>query len=290
MGSDTKIQWTDATWNPVRGCSRVSEGCRNCYAEGVAARFSGKDSSGKPLAYYGLARQGDNGPRWTGKLEMVAEHLHDPIRWKKARRIFVNSMSDLFHEKLTDDEVASVFMVMLNAPRHTYQILTKRAERMQRFVEGFCAARGWDRLPPFIWLGISAEDQANFDERAPWLLQTRAAIRFVSAEPLLGPIDGIAFKRWRFADGRPDACIDWVIVGGESGRGARPFDVQWARAIVADCRVGGAAAFVKQLGAQPYDSTKRWAPRSTFPTHGPEIDEWDVNFAVREFPQSKGSP
>jgi len=272
---DGGISWTDETWNPVRGCSRVSEGCRNCYAEGVAARFSGKDPKGKPLAYYGLARQGDHGPRWTGKIAMVPEHLDDPIRWKRPRRIFVNSMSDLFHEKLTDDQIASVFRVMLNAPRHTYQILTKRAERMYRFVEAFCADREIAVLPPFIWMGVSTEDQPNFDARAPWLLKTRAALRFVSAEPLLGPIDVGAF--W----------FDWVIVGGESGREGRPFNVEWARSIVRQCRAGGGAPFVKQLGAKPFDSTKQWAPLGPHPLHGPDIAEWGTDFAVREFPADR---
>jgi protein gp37 len=178
---------------------------------------------------------GDFGPRWTGDVRMVPEHLDDPIRWKRPRRIFVNSMSDLFHEKLTDDEIERVF----------------------------------------LWLGVSAEDQENLDERVPELVATRAAVRFVSAEPLLGPI--------RFHDDWP--LVDWVIVGGESGRNARLFDVEWARDIVRQCRRAGAAVFVKQVGANPFDSAERWEPRSKFPTHGPEIEEWGEDFAVREFPR-----
>lgn len=297
MGDDTKIQWTDATWNPVRGCSRVSEGCRNCYAEGVAARFSGNDPAGKPLAYYGLARRADNGePRWTGEVRMVPEHLDQPIRWKKPRRIFVNSMSDLFHGKLTYEQIESVFLVMLAAPRHTYQILTKREKRMRSFVDKFCADRGLDALPPFIWLGVSVEDQANAEERIPELLATRASVRFLSAEPLLGPLNlaripwgGIAtdvLGGWRTpADG-----IHWVIVGGESGRNARPFDVQWARDIVDQCNAAGVAAFVKQLGARPYESTKidgvkREAWLELGDGHGGNIAEWPSWVPhTREFP------
>jgi len=306
MADKTKIQWTatvnadgsvtpGSTWNPVRGCSRVSEGCRNCYAESVAARFSGKDPEGKPLPYYGLARQGDHGPRWTGKVVMVPEHLDDPIRWKRPRRIFVNSMSDLFQDKLTDDEIARVFRVMLAAPRHTYQVLTKRAERMRRWVNWFAAERG-EHLPPNIWLGVSAEDQKNADERIPELLDTRASVRFVSAEPLLGPIN---FHPWLCRYRNPskpeqrlanicsprDHGIDWIIVGGESGRNARPFDVEWAREIVRQCHDAGAAPFVKQLGAKSFDSTGAWQARS-FQLHGPEIEEWAPDFAVREFPSN----
>lgn len=295
MSGDTKIQWTatvhpdgtvtpGSTWNPVRGCSRVSEGCRHCYAEGVAARFSGtimKDGKEVRLPYYGLARRAENGePRWTGEVQMVPEHLDDPIRWKRPRRIFVNSMSDVFHGKLTYEQIESVFMVMLNAPRHTYQVLTKRAKRMRSFVDKFLNDRGLDVLPSFIWMGVSAEDQPNLDERVPELFATRAAVRFVSAEPLLGPI--------RFHDDWP--LLNWVIVGGESGRGARPFDVRWARSIVDQCAKAGAACFVKQLGArpfdqQPFDDEPVWLDLGD--SHGGNIDEWPAGVPrVREFPEA----
>lgn len=270
---DGGISWTDETWNPVRGCSRVSEGCRNCYAEGVAARFSAPG-----LAYHGLARQGDHGPRWTGKLAMVPGHLDDPIRWKRPRRIFVNSMSDLFHEQLTNEEILSVFLVMLNAPRHTYQILTKRAERMHDFVRWFNAERG--ELPENIWLGISAEDQENAEARIPWLIRTNVKVRFVSAEPLLGRI--FFLPEWL-------AAIAWVIFGGESGRNARPYDVDWARMGIAQCRAYGTCAFHKQLGAKPFDSRGLWTPPAAHPMHGPEIETWDADFAVRDFPLSRAA-
>lgn len=277
---DGGISWTDETWNPTRGCTRISEGCRNCYAESVAARFSGKDPSGKPLAYYGLARQSDNGPRWTGKLVMVPEHLHDPERWKRPRKIFVNSMSDLFHEKLTDDQIASVFLVMLNAPRHTFQVLTKRAARMRRWVDWFAKERG-DFMPSHIWLGVSAENQETADERLPELYQTAAHMLFVSAEPLLEAID---LSRWLGIHGSRMG-VSWVIVGGESGREGRPFDVEWARSLIRQCRSADAAPFIKQLGAKVYDSTGRWEARDVLPLHGPDISEWGEDFAIREFPR-----
>lgn len=304
---DGGISWTDETWNPVRGCSRISTGCESCYAESVAARFSGKDPKGKALAYYGLARMSDNGPRWTGNVVMVPEHLEDPMRWKRGRKIFVNSMSDLFHEKLTNDQIATVFRVMLNAPHHTYQILTKRAKRMHDWVLWFAAERG-EPLPEHIWLGVSAEDQKNADERIPWLLKTNAAVRFVSAEPLIGPVDLSAWlgysaswdrnigpcrhgrdpwTRCEADECEPPECrgVSWVIVGGESGRDARPFDVEWARSIVRQCRAAGAAPFCKQLGAKPFDSTGAWKARDVLPLHGPHIAEWGEDFKVREFPR-----
>jgi protein gp37 len=302
MGDDTKIQWTESTWNPVRGCSRVSEGCRNCYAEGVAARFSAPG-----LAYAGLARQSDHGPRWTGKVVMVPEHLDDPIRWKRPRRIFVNSMSDLFHEGLTDEQIASVFRTMLAAPRHTYQVLTKRAARMRAFVRSFLEGTGRAVLAPFIWLGVSVEDQERADERVPELLATAASVRFVSAEPLLGPVDfdaiqipgerdGLRFSALtRQHDdryGSSDSVLDWIIVGGESGRNARPFDVRWARDIVGQCSAAGAACFVKQLGARPYEDagdTKVWLELGD--GHGGNIAEWPSWVPrVREFPEVATTP
>jgi protein gp37 len=287
---DGGIAWTDQTWNPTRGCTRISEGCRSCYAESVAARFSGTHpTTGEPLAYHGLARQTDHGPRWTGKLVMVPDHLDDPTRWKRPRRIFVNSMSDLFHEKLTDEQIAAVFRVMLNAPRHTFQVLTKRAKRMYEWTRWFAGERG-EKLPGHIQLGVSAEDQENADARIPWLLKTEAKVRFVSAEPLIGPINfgripwgGIptdVLQGWR----DPAQGIHWVIVGGESGRSARPFDVEWARSIVRQCRAAGAAPFVKQLGGKPFDSTGAWESRDVLPSHGPPIEEWGEDFKDREFP------
>lgn len=226
----TSIEWTDTTWNPVRGCSRVSEGCRHCYAERIAGRFSGKGqrfegfAKGKPNDYHGQSGKGRTNWtwRWTGKVELIPSKLDEPLHWRKPRRIFVNSMSDLFHESLPDDAIDSVFDVVARAHRHTFQVLTKRPARMLDYLRpSSCAlprivslVSGHEpslaivlqtglrlddkparpRWPlPNVWLGVSVEDQATADERIPLLLQTPAAVRWASYEPALGPVD---FSRW----------------------------------------------------------------------------------------------
>lgn len=280
MADHSKIEWTDATWNPIRGCTRVSEGCRNCYAEHVAARFSGP---GQP--YEGLATRTGKGPRWTGKVAFIEKALDQPLRWKKPRRIFVNSMSDLFHEDVTDDQIDRIFAVMALAPHHTFQILTKRPERMRDYL-GTRAGDWWAHWPdaarksgallgdlpsvgramswplPNVWLGVSVEDQATADARIPHLLATPAAIRFVSAEPLLGPVDltDIPWPSDRpkfpetddISDGRcslrmiEGTRLDWVIAGSESGPGARACDLSWVRLLRDRCASAGVPFFWKQ--------------------------------------------
>lgn len=280
MSQNTGIQWTDATWNPIRGCSRVSEGCRNCYAEVVAARFSGP---GQP--YEGLARRTSNGgARWTGKIMFVEKHLDDPLRWRKPSRIFVNSMSDLFHEDVTDEQLDRIFAVMDAARRHTFQVLTKRPARMLAYSE-------LRRAPASnVWLGVSVENQQAADERIPLLLETPAAVRFLSCEPLLGPIDLVPFL-FDEVDGTtmPDYSsprasnrgLSWVIVGGESGPNARPCDTQWIRDIVDQCQAAGAAPFVKQLGAYPVNGSYAMQLEDS---HGGNPEEWAPFLRVREFP------
>ena len=203
---DTNIQWTDAVWNCVRGCSRVSRGCGDstgggCYAERQAIRFAYK---GGP--YKGLVKSTSHGPRWTGKVQLVESMLDLPLRWRKPRRIFVNSMSDLFHENLSDEAIFRVFMVMQAAKRHTFQVLTKRPERMRDFARKWKSGdlpmptfgdgdnprpdqQEWTWPLPNVWLGVSVEDQATADARIPVLLNTPAAVRFVSYEPALGAVD-----------------------------------------------------------------------------------------------------
>jgi protein gp37 len=287
MGDGTGISWTDATWNPVRGCSRVSEGCRHCYAERTAARFSGP---GQP--YEGLidlvkrtrlvvraggAIQGQERfeARWSGVVRLVPEHLADPLRWRRPRRIFVNSMSDLFHEALTNEEIAAVFGVMAAAPRHTFQILTKRAERMrdwftwvdERAVDGLSmfpndphawrigqmlsvAARraGADDVRhgnaawplPNVHLGVSVENREAMIERAAPLKETPAAVHFWSVEPLIGDLGDID----------PALLPEWMIAGCESGPGARIADVAWFRSLREQCAAAGVPFFLKQAGEQ----------------------------------------
>ena len=253
MGDKSAIEWTDATWNPIRGCSRVSEGCRNCYAE----RMAGRQING---AYKGLVRSTGGG--WTGEVRFVEDALDRPLRWKAPRRIFVNSMSDLFHEKVTESWIAQIFNVMRSAEQHTFQVLTKRPERMRDLLSRWAASPGigngygWVTKPlPNVWLGASVEDQAMADERIPLLLQTPAAVRWVSSEPALGRVD---FHRWLYntsvlsGEQTGGASLDWLVVGGESGPGARPFDLAWARSAIAQCRAAGVPCFVKQLGAHPH--------------------------------------
>lgn len=312
VGDGTSIAWTNSTWNPVRGCSRVSAGCENCYAEAVARRFSGP---GQP--YEGLVRidkDGRSKAQWNGKVRFVDAHLFDPLRWKRPRRIFVNSMSDLFHEALSEAQVAQIFGVMGLAERHAFQVLTKRANRMQVMlskpsfwtrVGGFCEAyaeqverqsqgamMGFDawwngvektKAFPNVWLGVSVENQETAVERIPLLLDTPADLRWVSYEPALGPVD---FTPWlpprgfpvggpfgpeavrlhsRRADDPPR--LDWIVVGGESGPGARPFDLAWARATIAQCREADVPVFVKQVGARPEIRLYGGQPGASCPMH-----------------------
>lgn len=320
--TDSKIQWTDKTWNPVRGCSRVSEGCRFCYAERQAARFS------DPGQYaHGFVKRTENGPRWTGKVELVPDKLEEPVRWKKPCRVFVNSMSDLFHESLSDEAIVEVFSVMgcNRAQHHTFQILTKRPKRMREFARKWknsdlpgvaCGDDQYDHERsdytwplPNVWLGVSCEDQKTADERIPILLDTPAAVRFVSAEPLLGPI---VFHRFNSDPtlGSPARKPDWIIVGGESGPGARRCELSWVRWIKEQCENAGVPVFIKQLGAQPfgypetthtlkggahdgatfraeciYDPDKPQSRLAFRDRKGGEITEWPEDLRVREFPE-----
>jgi protein gp37 len=327
---DTSIEWTDKTWNPTRGCSRVSPGCENCYAEAIAARFSDEGH-----AFHGFARRGKNGPRWTRRLALVDEQsfpghstLSLPLRWRKPHRIFVNSMSDLFHEALTNEQIAAVFGVMAAAPQHTFQVLTKRAERMadwyawawdQRchgnttaeILRGHAIDRcgftrpdgstppgvgrrllGFDnRWPlPNVWMGVSTENQECADERIPHLLTIPAAVRFVSYEPALGPVSLFAFLKTPLRDAALKHLtptdmpgLSWVIVGGESGRGARPFHIQWARDVVGECTKAHVAVFVKQMGAKPLDDNGKLVKLRS--AKGGDPSEWPTDLrTVRQWP------
>lgn len=257
MSTGTTIQWTDATWNPVRGCSRVSAGCDNCYAMRQARRQD------RPLgAYEGLTRVGKRGVDWSGIVRLVPELLDQPSRWKKPRRVFVNSMSDLFHESLPIGDIDAVFQTMLDAERHTFQVLTKRPKRMHDYLH----AVHHERNPlPNVHLGVSCEDQVTFDDRTRYLALTPAAVRFVSLEPLLGPIEA----DW------DDMKIGWVIVGGESGPGARPMDPDWARDLRDQCKDWGVPFFMKQMGAV-YSKTVNGD------AHGSDCIPDDL--LIREFP------
>jgi len=270
----TAIEWTDRTWNPVTGCTKVSPGCDNCYAENIARRFNG--SKAFPNGF---------------DVTLHEDRIDQPYRWKKPARVFVNSMSDLFHQDVPDLFITKVFDVMEANPQHTFQVLTKRHARMRSFVQqreaqrreyaakfddcpteamrnSPAAQRARAAKPPAnIWLGVSVEDQKRADLRIPALLETPAAVRFLSCEPLLGPV-WIGDYVWQACpccdgEGHDEACarcadggcdsghirkLDWVIVGGESGHGARAMHPRWARSLRDQCAQDHVPFFFKQWG------------------------------------------
>jgi protein gp37 len=237
VSDNSAIEWTDATWNPVTGCTEVTPGCDNCYAKTFAERWRGT-----PGHYF---EQGFD-------VVLRPDKLTLPLTWRKPRRVFVNSMSDLFHDQVPDAYIAEVFAVMARTPRHTYQLLTKRHGRMRSLLNrpsfrGTIADAGEGWPLPNVWLGVSVEDQARAELRIPALLDTPAAVRWLSCEPLLGPVD--LFRNSRIDR---DPGLDWVVVGGESGHGARPMEPAWARSLRDQVTGAGVPFFFKQWG--------EWAP------------------------------
>jgi protein gp37 len=227
MALGSSIEWTEATWNPVAGCAIVSPGCTNCYAMRMASRLQAMGCD----KYAGTTRKSGSRHVWTGRVNVDRESLDAPKKWRRPRRIFVNSMSDLFHENVPESFISDVWQVMKDADWHTYQILTKRPDRMS----GVLSRRGFPLLP-HVWLGTSIESEEQLT-RLKDLTKVPALIRFVSFEPLLGPIP------------RTDlAGVHWVIVGGESGPRARPMSKAWAESIRKDCKRQGVAFFFKQWG------------------------------------------
>ncbi len=360
MANKTSIEWTDWNWNFLRGCSRVSSGCKNCYAEKMAARFSGEG-----LPYHGIAKMVGGEARWTGEVSFHEDILLAPLKRRKPTTYFVNSMSDLFHEKVKDEWLDKAFAVMALTPQHTYQILTKRPERMRDwFNERWQPAtaigetdwsgrhrqvldeaetlllhtrfgdqdRFWTKEGghishsqpwplPNVWLGVSVEDQKTADERIPLLLQTPAAVRWISYEPALGSVDftnltsrheagavvsnfNAFFKRHTLNKGYPWPGLDWIVVGGESGPRARPFNIQWARDIIAQCKAAGVPVFIKQLGTVLYGSRSDWEflnvrPLQNFASSMPlnlkdrkggDMSEWPEDLRIRQMPEATGTP
>jgi protein gp37 len=261
VSDKTGIEWTDATWNPLVGCTKVSAGCDHCYAETLVSRFAGKNK-GFPNPFDVVTIRPDR-------------FLEQPLRWPAPRRIFVNSLADLFHADVPDDFIARVFAVMAMAPQHTFQLLTKRQARMRALLRSpeFEAAAAqashayrkngpsdwaahWTWPLPNVWLGVSVENQQWADIRIPALLDTPAAVRFISAEPLLDRVDLARYLPSSYM--APDQCsLDWVIAGGESGPEARPMHPAWPRLLRDQCHDTGVAFLFKQWG--------EWAPLKQLP-------------------------
>ncbi|MGY4295334.1 protein gp37 [Bradyrhizobium sp. i1.4.4] len=293
MADHSNIEWTDATWNPVTGCSILSPGCAHCYA----MKLAGTRLRNHP-SRAGLTKDSKAGPVWNGEVRLNEQWLQQPLEWSRPRMIFVCAHGDLFHENAPDSWIDRVFATMASAPQHTFQVLTKRGDRMRRYIEDAVGRvitlqhrnkdlreKDWPGWPlPNVWLGVSAERQQEADERIPHLLETPAAVRFVSLEPLLGPIDLTRIRapadrhapdeEWlfdalttgdyyeqRFTNAFGDVWfdsgdgpyretkLDWVIGGGESGDGARPMHPAWPRAIEKQCAAAGVAFHFKQWGA-----------------------------------------
>lgn len=250
---NTKIEWTDATWNPIRGCSPVSEGCRNCYAARMAHRFS--QNLADP--YFGLVDRRGGRAVFNGNIKVVPSAMEQPLRWRRPRRIFVNSMSDLFHENVNDGIIHAVFSIMARARHHTFQVLTKRPERMLELLTlwkniGLTLREGYGACLPNVWLGVSVENQKAADERIPLLLQCPAAVRFLSCEPLLGPVNLRVHESLMALRARGKAvAVDWVIAGGESGPGSRPMHPAWVRSLRDQCAESGVPFLFKQWGDHP---------------------------------------
>ena len=246
MSDNSRISWTQATWNPLAGCTKVSPGCEHCYAEVMSRRLAAMHKQGYENVINAKGK-------WNNHVEMIPGALSKPLHWKKPRMIFVNSMSDLFHKNVPEWFIASVFEVMMKADWHTYQVLTKRPERMLEVLRGV-------KFADHIWLGVTMENQETADERAKYFRRVGPALRFLSLEPMLEPIEIPFIEKW-----------DWVIVGGESGPGARPFEWDWARSVRDQCREYDIPFFMKQGGGVRNKRAK--------------LDELPEDLRIREFPK-----
>lgn len=351
----SNIEWTEQTWNPIVGCSILTPGCARCYAMGMAGRIEAMNAAlraqGKRGAehYAGTTKKVKGRSVWTGLLAQAPDHIfHEPLKRRVPTTYFVNSMSDLFHEDCPDETIDDVFAVMAATQQHRYQVLTKRSLRMRDYMANverealwmnalarlierahitkplpiLCQRAPWLPLPN-VWLGVSTERQQEANARIPHLLDTPAAVRFISAEPLIGPIDLTAIEapdkvegeRWTFNAltngdyytqwsetllGEPrrsggdgpyrEHALDWVIVGGESGSvdEVRDFDLRWARHIAEQCKAADVRCFIKQLGSNPVDSdlvTEGDAPAVHLKDKkGGDPAEWPAELRIREVP------
>jgi protein gp37 len=307
MSRDSKIEWTGDTWQFVSGCEDASPGCANCYAKRQAHRMGANPNPKISGRYRGLTVLRGNGPQWTGDVRQLPDQLEVPLHRKAPTTFFCNSLSDTFHPDVHSEFIAAALGVMSATPRHTYQLLTKRADRLPEFFAWFAAHRDYGRLGPLgdhaagtgdiagragdafnvawrenrgtdpswplnnVWLGVSVENKKHGVPRIRHLQRTPAAVRFLSIEPLLEDVGELDLSG-----------IHWVIVGGESGRNARPCDLMWIRNVVQHCRRAGVPCFVKQLGARPTSYGE--ALRLTHPKGG-DIAEWPQDLRGREMPE-----
>ena len=331
MSDNSTIEWTNTTWNPTAGCTRASAGCDNCYAVKMTKRLEAMGQA----KYAGLVGNG----HFNGVVRTWEEALTQPLSWKKPRKVFVNSMSDLFHKDVPFEFIDRVFAVMALTPQHTYQVLTKRPDIMSAYMNDEAGSKITEaikklRLPtwmasignglgkpsasgntsitggkatrvwplPNVWLGTSCENQKAADKRIPHLLRCPAAVRFISAEPLLGPLDinawmvsldGFVVPDWPSTNTGPihvddgGVGIDWIIVGGEPGPNDRPCNIEWIRGIVKQCEAAEVACFVKQLGRHVIDRNDRgfdadeWFVENNDGTFSPyQVDAWPSTVCV----------
>jgi protein gp37 len=249
VANNSRISWTNATWNPLAGCTKVSPGCEHCYAEVMSRRLAAMGLNG----YKSVINERG---KWNNSVELMPDALSKPLLWKKPRMIFVNSMSDLFHKLVPAHYIDNVFKVMMQANWHIYQVLTKRPERMAEVLNSAHMAHMADH----IWLGVTMENQKEAIERARAFRRVGSAVRFLSLEPMLEPIDIPFIEKW-----------DWVIVGGESGPGARPFDWNWARSVRDLCREYNVPFFMKQGGGTRNKRSK--------------LEDIPEDLRIREFPR-----
>lgn len=247
--AESNIEWTEHTWNPVTGCTKLSPGCKHCYAEAMSRRLRAMGAAGYESGF---------------EVTLHPDRLDQPRRRRRSTTYFVNSMSDLFHDEVPDEFIDRVLAVCKETPQHTYQVLTKRAERLAAYFDSRL-------VPPNVWLGVSVEDRKYGVPRIQQLRKVRSAIRFLSVEPLLEDL------------GRLDlAGLQWVIVGGESGPGAREMELAWAQRVLDQCRAAGVRAFMKQLGARPVDATGQ--RHSITDRKGALMAEWPRALRIREMP------
>lgn len=274
MGDRSKIAWTEATWNPIVGCSKVSAGCDQCYAIRDAHRMAANPNPKIKAVYEGLTVIQNGRPNWSGEVRFLPDRLDQPLRWKRPRRVFVNSMSDLAHEGVTQAMFDGILHTMVRARQHTYQILTKRPERLLSLLSS-SVAFDWEassHMPAHIWLGASVENKAA-QKRIPTVAEFPAQVRWLSLEPLLEPLPNLNLEG-----------IDWVVIGGESGlvgcgpHSARPMEEDWVEEIIAQCREMRVPGFVKQMGSV-------WAKKhGSDHRAGAYPEEWPPHLRMREYP------